>query len=139
MIRITKDIFINEAEIQEEFIRSGGPGGQHVNKVSTAVQLRFNIRESKLPLDVKDRLILLCGNRVTEDGTFIIFAREFRKREMNRAAAFDKLIGLISKAALRPKKRVKTKPSKAAKEKRIKEKKQRGRAKKIRQKVKAEE
>ena len=139
MIRITKDIFINEAEIQEEFIRSGGPGGQHVNKVSTAVQLRFNITESKLPLDVKERLIRLCGNRVTEDGTLIIFAREFRKRERNRVAAFDKLVGLISKAALRPKKRVKTKPSKAAKEKRINEKKQRGRAKKTRQKVKAEE
>ena len=135
MIRITKDIFIDESEIREEFIRSGGPGGQHVNKVSTAVQLRFDITESKLPWDVKERLINLCGNRVTEDGTLIIFAREFRKREMNRNAAFDKLLGLISKAALRPKKRLKTKPSKAAKEKRIKEKKQRGRAKKIRRKV----
>ena len=139
MIRVTKDIFIDEGEIREEFIRSGGPGGQHVNKVSTAVQLRFDIAESKLPRDVKERLISLCGNRVTEDGTLVIFAREFRKREMNRTAAFDKLLGLIRKAALRPKKRVKTKPSKTAKEKRIKEKKQRGRAKKIRQKVKAEE
>src|SRR3972149_5600388 len=139
MIRVTKDIFIDESEIHEEFIRSGGPGGQHVNKVSTAVQLRFNITESKLPFDVKERLIRLCGNRVTEDGTLVIFAREFRKREMNRAAAFGKLIELIKKAALRPKKRVKTKPSKAAKEKRIEEKKQRGRAKKTRQKVKAEE
>ena len=139
MIRVTKDIFIDDSEIQEEFIRSGGPGGQHVNKVSTAVQLRFDITESKLPWDVKERLINLCGNRVTEDGTLIIFAREFRKREMNRNAVFDKLIGLIKKAALRPKKRLKTKPSKTAKEKRIKEKKQRGRAKKIRQKVKSEE
>ena len=139
MIRVTKDIFIDEFEIQEEFIRSGGPGGQHVNKVSTAVQLRFNVIESKLPWDVKERLVRLGGNRVTEDGTLVIFAREFRKREMNRNAALDKLLGLIRKAALRPKKRVKTKPSRAAKEKRIKEKKQRGRAKKTRQKVKSEE
>ena len=83
MIRVADGIFIDEGEIQEEFIRSGGPGGQHVNKVSTAVQLRFNIRGSKLPLDVKDRLIRLGGNRVTEDGTLIISARDFRKREMN--------------------------------------------------------
>lgn len=139
MIRVAKDIFVDEAEIQEEFIRSGGPGGQHVNKVSTAVQLRFDIRGSKLPWDIKDRLTRLGGNRVTEDGILIISARDFRKREMNRTAAFDKLLGLIRKAAERPKKRLKTKPSRSAKEKRLGEKKVRGRAKKTRQKVKGEE
>lgn len=139
MIRVTDDIFIDESEIQEEFIRSGGPGGQHVNKVSTAVQLRFDIRGSKLPWHVKDRLIRLGGKRVTEHGILVISAREFRKREMNRVEALDRLIGIIKKAAERPKKRLKTKPSRAAKERRIEEKKVRGRMKKVRMKVGGEE
>ena len=139
MIRITEDISIDESEIQEEFIRSGGPGGQHVNKVSHAVQLRFDIRGSRLPYGVKDRLTRIGGNRVTQDGILIISAREFRKRELNRDEALCRLISLIRKAVERPKRRLRTKPSRSAKEKRIEEKKVRGSAKKTRTKVKGEE
>ena len=139
MIRVTDEIFIDESEVREEFVRSGGPGGQHVNKVSTAVQLRFDIARSKLPYDVKERLIRLGGNYVTEEGVLIISAREFRKREMNRTTALAKLLGLIRKAVERPKERFKTKPSRSAKEKRVVEKKVRGRTKKTRTKVTGDE
>jgi ribosome-associated protein len=139
MIRVVNDIFIDDSEIKEEFIRSGGPGGQHVNKVSTAVQLRFDIKGSKLPQDIKARLIRLGGKRVTDDGTLIISSRGFRKRELNRADAVDKLIALIRKACERPKRRVKTKPSRAKREKRIEEKKARGGTKKMRRKVSEED
>jgi ribosome-associated protein len=139
MIRVVNDIFIDDSEIKEEFIRSGGPGGQHVNKVSTAVQLRFDIKGSKLPQDIKERLIRLGGRRVTDDGTLIISSRGFRKRELNRADAVDKLIALIRKACEVPKRRVKTKPSRAKREKRIEEKKARGGTKKMRRKVSEED
>jgi ribosome-associated protein len=139
MIRVVNDIFIDDSEIKEEFIRSGGPGGQHVNKVSTAVQLRFDIKGSKLPQDIKERLIRLGGRRVTDDGTLIISSRGFRKRELNRVDAVDKLIALIRKACERPKRRVKTKPSRAKREKRIEEKKARGGTKKMRRKVSEED
>ncbi|NOS36256.1 MAG: aminoacyl-tRNA hydrolase [Deltaproteobacteria bacterium] len=139
MIRVVDDIFIDDSEIKEEFIRSGGPGGQHVNKVSTAVQLRFDIKGSKLPQDIKERLIRLGGRRVTDDGTLIISSRGFRKRELNRTDAVDKLIALIRKACERPKRRVKTKPSRAKREKRIEEKKARGGTKKMRRKVSEED
>lgn len=139
MIRVTDDIFIAESEIQEEFVRSGGPGGQHVNKVSTAVQLRFNIINSKLPQEVKGRLVRLAGRRVTEEGVLIISARETRSREANRAEAMEKLLGLIRKATERPRKRIKTKPSFSTKQKRVEQKKARGGAKKMRSKVRGEE
>jgi ribosome-associated protein len=139
MIRIVDDIFIDDSEIKEEFIRSGGPGGQHVNKVSTAVQLRFDIKGSKLPQDIKERLIRLGGRRVTDDEILIISSRGFRKRELNRVDAVDKLIVLIRKACERPKRRVKTKPSRAKREKRIEEKKARGGTKKMRRKVSEED
>ena len=139
MIRVVNDIFIDDSEIKEVFIRSGGPGGQHVNKVSTAVQLRFDIKGSKLPQDIKARLIRLGGKRVTDDGTLIISSRGFRKRELNRVDAADKLIALIRKACERPRRRVKTKPSRAKREKRIEEKKVRGDTKKMRRKVREED
>ncbi len=139
MIRVVDDIFIDDSEIKEEFIRSGGPGGQHVNKVSTAVQLRFDIKGSKLPQDIKERLIRLGGRRVTDNGILIISSRGFRKREPNRVDAADKLIALIRKACERPRRRVKTKPSKAKREKRIEEKKVRGDTKKMRRKVREED
>jgi ribosome-associated protein len=139
MIRVVNDIFIDDSEIKEEFIRSSGPGGQHVNKVSTAVQLRFDIKGSKLPQDIKERLIRLGGRRVTDDGILIISSRGFRKRELNRVDAADKLIALIRKACERPRRRVKTKPSRAKREKRIEEKKVRGDTKKMRRKVREED
>ncbi|MEK6790786.1 MAG: alternative ribosome rescue aminoacyl-tRNA hydrolase ArfB [Deltaproteobacteria bacterium] len=139
MIRVIGNIFIDESDIQEEFVRSGGPGGQHVNKVSTAVQLRFDIAGSRLPQGVKERLIRLGGRRVTEAGTLVLSARETRSRAMNRAEALKKLIGLIKKATEAPVKRVKTRPSLSAKQKRVDRKKVMGGIKKMRKKVEKEE
>lgn len=139
MIHVIGNIFIDESDIHEEFMRSGGPGGQHVNKVSTAVQLRFDIVGSKLPQEVKDRLIRIGGRRVTEEGVLIISARGTRSREMNREEAKERLLGLIRKAAEPPRKRIKTRPSFTAKQKRVDQKKARGGAKKMRKKVKGEE
>ncbi len=135
MIRISEDIFILESEISEEFIRSGGPGGQHVNKVSTGVQLRFDIPASSLPLSIKDRLMSLGGSRVSREGVLMISSTGSRKRELNRADALSKLVGLIKKALERPKPRVKTRVSKAKKAKRLDEKKARSSTKKLRGKV----
>lgn len=139
MIHVIGNIFIDESDIHEEFMRSGGPGGQHVNKVSTAVQLRFDIIGSKLHQEVKDRLIRIGGRRVTEQAVLIISARGTRSREMNREEAKERLLSLIRKAAEPPRKRIKTRPSFTAKQKRIDQKKVRGSAKKMRKKVKGEE
>lgn len=133
MIEITPEIEINEGEIQFEFIRASGPGGQKVNKVATAVQLRFNVAGSpSLPDEVRQRLIHLAGNRMTEDGVLVIHAKRFRSQDRNRQDAIDRLIALIRKASVQPKSRLKTKPTPASKERRLEAKRRRSKTKRIR-------
>jgi len=134
MIQITPAIEINQREIQLEFIRASGPGGQKVNKAATAVQLRFDAANSpSLPDEVRRRLIRLAGKRMTEDGVLVIHARRFRSQGRNRRDAIDRLIALIRKASIQPKSRLKTKPSQASKERRLEAKRRRSRTKHKRQ------
>jgi ribosome-associated protein len=133
MIEITPALQIEEREVQIEFTRASGPGGQNVNKVATAVQLRFDVRASSLPEEVKARLIKLGGSRVTEGGILVIEAKRHRTQDANRTDARTRLAELIRRAAAKPKTRRKTKPSRAAKEKRLEAKKQRSVIKKLRQ------
>lgn len=133
MIQITRNISIDENEIHEEFIRSSGPGGQNVNKVATAVQLRFDAaKSSSLPNDVRERLIRLAGKRITEEGLLIIEARRFRTQKQNRLDAMNRLIGLIRRAAEVPKRRGKTKPTLASRKRRLETKRRRSEAKRAR-------
>lgn len=134
MIQITPAIGIDEGEIQFEFIRASGPGGQKVNKVATAVQLRFDAANSpSLPDEVRRRLIHLAGKRMTEDGVLVIHARRFRSQDRNRRDAIDRLIALIREASIQPKSRLKTRPTKASKERRLEAKRRRSRTKHKRQ------
>ena len=136
IIRVTPTISIDESEIQEHFIRASGPGGQNVNKVATAVQLRFNVAASPSPPhDVRERLVRLAGRRMTEGGILIIEARRFRSQEKNRQDAVDRLIRLIQKAAERPTPRRKTRPTMASKKRRLNTKHRRSETKRMRRSV----
>jgi ribosome-associated protein len=133
MLRINAHIAIPEAELSEHFVRASGPGGQKVNKVSTAVELRFDVRRSpSLPDDVRARLERLAGRRLTSQGILVIRAERFRTQERNRADARARLAALVRRATVAPKPRVKTKPSRAAKARRLDTKTRRGRLKQTR-------
>jgi ribosome-associated protein len=136
MIEVTSTLRIDESEIQYDFMRASGPGGQNVNKVASAVQLRFDIRNSpSLPPDVKERLIKLAGSRVTGDGILIIEAKRYRTQEQNRFDATQRLIAWIQKALEKPKIRKATRPSVTAKAARLGDKKKHGEIKRIRRYV----
>jgi ribosome-associated protein len=140
MIRITDSIIINEKEIKEDFIRASGPGGQNVNKVATAVHLRFDVHNSQsLPDDVRGRLVLLAGRRITRDGILIIKASRFRTQDRNRQDATNRLIDLIRRASIIQKARRQTKPTLLSRKRRMEEKHRHGDIKRARRPVAVDE
>jgi ribosome-associated protein len=134
MIHITPAIALDESEIEEHYIRSGGPGGQNVNKVATAVQLRFDANASPaLDEALRRRLATLAGRRMTKEGVIVITAERFRSRERNREDALARLVELIRRAAIRPKARRATRPTAGSRERRLASKATRARTKRLRQ------
>jgi ribosome-associated protein len=119
LIRVTPHIAIDEDQLQEQFIQASGPGGQNVNKVATAVQLRFDVARSNLSDDVRQRLAVLAGRRMTQDGVLVLTARTHRTQERNRQDARDRLVALIRQAAVAPKPRRATRPTAASKKRRL--------------------
>ena len=133
MIRVTRTIAIDESEIEFEFIRASGPGGQNVNKVATAVQLRFDVAHSpSLPDGVRERLLHLAGSRVTKDGVLIVEARRFRTQEQNKQDAIDRLVELARRAAKKPRVRRKTRPTLESQRRRLEAKRRRSEKKRLR-------
>jgi len=133
MIRVTRTIAIDESELTLEFIRASGPGGQNVNRVATAVQLRFDVANSpSLPDDVRERLVHLAGSRMTKDGVLIIEARRFRTQGRNQQDAVERLVELVRQAAKEPRVRRKTRPTLAARRRRLEAKRRRSEKKRLR-------
>jgi ribosome-associated protein len=136
MIRVTESIAIDERELEFVFSRASGPGGQNVNKVATAVQLRFDVAGSQsMSAAVKKRLIQLAGSRMTRDGVLVINARRYRSQEQNRADAIERLVKLVRTASGKPKRRIETKPTRESRKRRLEDKRHRSETKRRRRPV----